>query len=107
MKNENGKMKNEKYLLRCLECGKTISDRYTNICPESHDSLLRTEYKTKEIRKLSGKGMFNYIDWLPIEEALPINASPITYKSEDFGKELGLKNCISVLAVTGPKKELS
>ena len=85
-------MKNEKYLLRCLECGKTISDRYTNICPESHDSLLRTEYKTKRIRKLSGKGMFNYIDWLPVEEALSINASPITYKSDEFGKELGLKN---------------
>lgn len=97
-------MKNEKYLLRCLECGKTISDRYTNICPESHDSLLRTEYKTKKIRKLSGKGMFNYIDWLPVEEALPINASPITYKSEEFGKEQGLKNLYISFSGYWPEK---
>ena len=85
-------MQNAKYQLKCLECGKAIPDKYTNICPDGHDSLLRTAYKTKRLRKLSGKGMFNYIDWLPVEEALPINASPITYKSEGFGKELGLKN---------------
>ena len=85
-------MQNAKYQLKCLECGKAILDKYTNICPDGHDSLLRTAYKTKQLRKLSGKGMFNYIDWLPVEEALPINASPITYKSEGFGKELGLKN---------------
>ncbi len=85
-------MQNAKYQLKCLECGKAIPDKYTNICPDGHDSLLRTAYKTKQLRKLSGKGMFNYIDWLPVEEALPINASPVTYKSEGFGKELGLKN---------------
>ncbi len=90
--NAKCKVQNEKYHLRCLECGKTIPDRYTNTCPEGHDSLLRTAYERKRIRKISGKGMFNYIDWLPVEEALSINASPITYKSEDFGKELGLKN---------------
>lgn len=81
-----------KYILRCLECGKTVSDSYTNICPEGHDSLLRTIYSRKRIRKLSGRGMFNYMDWLPVEEALPTSASPITYRSERLGRELGLKN---------------
>jgi len=75
-----------------LECGKTVSDSYTNICPEGHDSLLRAVYSRKRLRKLSGQGMFNYIDWLPVEEALPTSASPITYRSEGLGKELGLKN---------------
>ena len=89
----NTSKQNTKYQLRCLECGKAISDRYTNICPDGHDSLLRTEYKnSKPIRKLAGMGMFNYIDWLPVDAAMPMGASPITYKSEGLGKELGLRN---------------
>jgi len=99
-------MQNVKYHLECLECGKTIQDRYTNTCPEGHDSLLRTAYKTKRIRRLSGEGMFNYIDWLPVEETLPINASPITYKSEDFGKELGLKNLYISFSGYWPEKSV-
>ncbi|MBC8521618.1 MAG: cysteate synthase [Methanomicrobia archaeon] len=97
-------MQNVKYHLRCLECGKTIQDRYTNTCPEGHNSLLRTVYKTKRIRKLSGEGMFNYIDWLPVEETLPINASPVIYKSDDFGKELGLKNLYISFSGYWPEK---
>ncbi len=89
---------NRKYHLWCLECGRIISDGYTNICPEGHDSLLRTTYKRRRIRKLSGKGMFNYIDWLPVEEALPAGKNPVTYKSEEFGKELGLNNLYIVFS---------
>ncbi|MDI6886807.1 MAG: cysteate synthase, partial [archaeon] len=85
-------MEEAKYHLECLECRKVITDRYTNTCPEGHDSLLRTVYKRKRIGKLSGKGMFNYIDWLPVEEMLPVNTNPITYKSDGFGREIGLKN---------------
>jgi cysteate synthase len=99
-------MKNAKYHLRCLECGQSIPDRYTNTCPEGHDSLLRTAYETKRITRLSGYGMFNYIDWLPVEEPLPINASPVTYKSEDFGTELGLKNLYISFSGYWPEKSV-
>jgi hypothetical protein len=75
-----------KYHLECLECGKTVLDEYTNTCPDGHDSLLRTEYKAKRIRKLAGRGMFNYIEWLPVEEALPLNSGPITYKTRSWEK---------------------
>jgi len=85
-------MGTEKYHLKCVEGGEVVTDSYTNTCPEGHDSLLRTVYSMKQIRKLSGQGMFNYIDWLPVEAALPTRAGPITYKREGFGKELGLKN---------------
>ena len=85
-------MGNEKYHLECFGCGNAVADRYTNTCPEGHDSLLRTVYSRKQIRKLEGLGMFNYMDWLPVEEALPTSASPITYRSEGLGKELGLNN---------------
>ncbi len=97
-------MQNAKYHLRCLECGKIIPDRYTNTCPEGHDCLLRTVYNRKRIRKLSGKGMFNYIDWLPVEEMLPVNTNPITYKSEELGKELGLENLYLSFSGYWPEK---
>jgi cysteate synthase len=98
-------MENEKYHLECFECGKVVADRYTNTCPEGQDSLLRAVYSRKRIRKLSGQGMFNYIDWLPVEEALPTSASPITYKSESFGDELGLKNLYIGFSGYWPEKE--
>jgi len=86
-------MGTEKYHLKCVEGGEVvITDSYTNTCPEGHDSLLRTVYSRKQIRKRSGQGMFNYIDWLPVEAAVPTNASPITYKSDGLGRELGLNN---------------
>ena len=59
-------MKPADYHLECLECGSTITDRYTNICPHGHDSLLRTVYKRKQIRQLPETGIFKYIDWLPV-----------------------------------------
>jgi cysteate synthase len=80
----------DKYQLRCVAGGEVVVDHYTNICPEGHDSLLRTVYSRKQIRRRSGLGMFKYIDWLPVDEAVPTTASPVTYKSEAFGQELGL-----------------
>ncbi|MGC9444940.1 MAG: cysteate synthase [Candidatus Methanospirareceae archaeon] len=80
----------EKYQLKCVAGGEVVVDRYTNTCPNGHDSLLRTVYRKKQIRRRSRLGMFNYLDWLPVDEAVPTNASPITYKSEAFGQELGL-----------------
>jgi len=86
-------MGTEKYHLKCVEGGEVvITDSYTNTCPEGHDSLLRTVYSRKRIRKRSGQGMFNYIDWMPVEAALAIRAGPITYKSDGVGNELGLNN---------------
>jgi cysteate synthase len=85
-------MGTEKYHLKCVEGGEVVTDSYTNTCPEGHNSLLRTVYRKKQIRKRSGQGMFNYIDWLPVEAAVPTNACPITYKSDGVGKELGLNN---------------
>ena len=100
-----------KYQLRCLECGKPILDRYTNTCPRGHDALLRTAYKRKQVRKLSGRGLFNYLDWLPVEEALPLPAvasagsSPVAYKSEEgLGRELGLNNLFVAFNGYWPEK---
>jgi cysteate synthase len=95
-----------KYHLKCVEGGEVvITDSYTNTCPKGHDSLLRTVYSRKQIRKRSGQGMFNYIDWLPVEEALPTRACPITYKSDGLGRELGLKQLYIGFSGYWPERE--
>jgi cysteate synthase len=95
-----------KYHLKCVEGGEVvITDSYTNTCPKGHDSLLRTVYSRKQIRKRSGQGMFNYIDWLPVEEALPTKSSPITYKSDGLGRELGLNKLYIGFSGYWPERE--
>lgn len=80
-----------KYVLRCLECNREIKDEYTNTC-SNHNSLLRTEYKTKKLNVKDLPGMWRFIDWLPAENFFDIDTTPITFKSEALGKELGLSN---------------
>jgi len=50
--------------------------------------------------------MFNYIDWLPVEaeSGLPASTGPITYKSENLGEELGLKNLYISFSGYWPEK---
>lgn len=83
---------NEKYVLRCVECGKVVKDECTDRCPLGHNSLLRTEYRAKQLTVRNLPGLFKYIDFLPVESHLPVDSGPVTYKSEGLSKELGLKN---------------
>jgi len=87
-----------KYVLRCVECQKRLKDEYTNICPESCFSLLRTEYRTKTLELRELPGMFRFYNWLPVEDVSPVKmlagegSAPISYKSEELAKELRLRN---------------
>ena len=87
-----------KYTIKCLECGKVISqDEYVIKCPNGCDSLLRTEYSKKQITKRNLPGMWKYIDWLPVKDVdirLLVEAGSTTYKSEKLAKKLGLNNLI-------------
>jgi len=85
-------IENEKYVLRCVECGKVVKDECTDRCPLGHNSLLRTEYRAEQLTVRNLPGVFKYIDFLPVEGHLPVDSGPITYKSEGLSKELGLKN---------------
>lgn len=96
---------NEKYVLKCLECGQKIRDSYTNSCPK-HDSLLRTEYAVKRIRPKRLLGMWRFIDWLPVAKPMNnINVEPVIYKSEAFAKEIGLSNLYISFSGYWPEKD--
>jgi cysteate synthase len=80
----------DKYSLICLAGGEVVPDHYTSVCPHRHSSLLRTQYREEQIQFQPLPGIFRFMDWLPIDGMLPIDAGPICYKSEGLAKELRL-----------------
>jgi cysteate synthase len=83
-----------KYSLRCLGCGKEIEDNGTVLtCDCNQNAFLRTEYAQKQLRvKDNSHGIYRFSDWMPVSRQLTGSSAPITYKSEKFAGELGLKN---------------
>ncbi len=91
------------YHLSCLNCGKVVEDNYTNACSSGCDALLRTEYgKRLYLKELPG--IFKFMDWLPVEDHLPVDSAPITYKSKALASEIGLKNLYISFSGYWPEK---
>jgi cysteate synthase len=81
---------NDKYRLQCLGCWLPFDDHYTLECPAKCTALIRTYYRNRQLDIKDLPGMFRYIDWLPVEHSLPLDAGPVSYRSEAFARELGL-----------------
>jgi cysteate synthase len=71
-----------------LNCGKEVTG--WTLSDDCH-SFLRANYidsfKTQDL-----PGMWKYIDWLPCSKPVNTKSGPVTYKSSNFAKELGLEN---------------
>ncbi len=80
-----------KYLLRCTGCGSVIKEWFTLSCPRC-DALMRTVYSRRKLRVRRLEGIWRFLDWLPVESASEYDGAPLTYKSSELAKELGLKN---------------
>lgn len=81
-----------KYTLRCVQGGETVPEQYTLSCPDGHVSLLRAEYAKKQLTVQDLPGIFRFSDWLPVHGSLPVDAGPVTFRSEALSRELGLPN---------------
>ncbi|MEA2034869.1 MAG: cysteate synthase [Euryarchaeota archaeon] len=83
---------NEKYILKCPDCGRVVSDRYTNTCPHGCTGLLRAYYREKQLKLTRLPGIFRYSCWLPVSGSMPVDSAPVTYRSEGLAEVLGVKN---------------
>jgi cysteate synthase len=86
-----------KYTLRCVLCGaEYVQDPFRLRCDEDHGpSLLRTVYSSKNLNvRKDLPGLFQFLDWLPIEQSLEGVGKPITYESKGFAAHLGLDNLL-------------
>ena len=79
------------YTLKCLQCGSEYQGNYRLKC-DHDDSFLRANYHAKQLALKKAPGMDKFHDWLPIHKQLDTDAAPITYKSEELARELGLTN---------------
>jgi len=79
------------YQLRCVSDG-SVQPPYSLSCP--HDSsLLRADYQARQIKPRSLPGIWRFLDWLPLEGIIAeAEGAPVTYKSRDLARELGLEN---------------
>ncbi len=79
-----------KYELVCTGCFNTYSDNRLKCFKDN--ALLRTRYKKKQIELRDIKGIGRFHDWLPVDEIIPYDSGPVTYKSTELAHELGLKH---------------
>ncbi|MCU0370410.1 MAG: cysteate synthase [Bacteroidales bacterium] len=58
---------------------------------EEKPSLLQSVYEKKTLEvKDDSYGLYKFSDWMPVKRLLEGSSSPVTYKSEEFGKSIGL-----------------
>ena len=84
-----------KYILRCIACGEEYEpDPFRLYCDNNHKpSLLRSIYTQKKLEINNNySGLFQYINWLPVNRPLEIEGKPITYQSKNLAQYLKLDN---------------
>jgi len=80
------------YKIICLGCYSDVSDAgYVLRCGCDH-ALLRTVYQDFRLVATAEESMWRFSAWLPTVDRLPTQGRSVTYKSEAFARELGLKD---------------
>ena len=87
-------------LINCLDSRKFEDEGWTLAEPQSPSpSLVRAEYETKQYNPRTDlDGFYRFADWLPIRRTLSGSCAPVTYKSENLARELGLENLYITLS---------
>ena len=79
------------YLVRCVKDG-SVQPPYSLSCPHDN-SLLRAEYKDRQLRLLDLPGIWRFMDWLPVNGIIAeADGKSVTYKSRGLAEELNLEN---------------
>lgn len=96
------------YELLCLSCGNKIPDGFTNKCPScgKGQTLIRTEYKEKQLNPINVRGFWRFLPWLPcLEAGGGFEGKTAVYKSLVLSKELGLRNLYIAFNGYWPERE--
>jgi cysteate synthase len=80
------------YKIICLGCHADVSAAsYESRC-DCDNALLRTVYQDDRLVHTAEESMWRFSAWLPTVDKLRTRGRSVTYKSETFARELGLKN---------------
>lgn len=100
------KFKPTQYTLTDVKTGRTFQDEgWTLNDPQgSAPSLIRATYEnTKFNPREDMDGIYRYADWMPIKRTLKNSCAPVTYKSKNLAKFLGLENLYITFSGWNPK----
>ena len=81
-----------KFVLKCIKCGKIYDQNKFNQLCDDHNSLLQTDYFNKKFVVSNEENIWKYKSWLPCINNYVDGESPFTYKSIHFSKYLNLSN---------------
>jgi len=84
-----------KYTLQSVATGNPVQEQGWTLeaIGESKPGLIRAIYEYKQLNVKDNRfGIYKYADWLPVKRMLEGSAAPVTYKSENLARELGLSN---------------
>jgi len=96
-----------KYVLQSVKTGHRFEDSgwLLDAPDENEPTLIRAVYDVKQLRvKEDTYGLFKYDDWLPVKRILEGSSAPITYKSVNFAKKLGLEELYITFSGYWPEK---
>lgn len=95
------------YSLECLDTGTEISDAalpLTNPTART-PALLRTRYHNRAFSPGSPElGIYRFADWLPIRRRLQGSSAPVTFRSEELGRHLGLSRLFITFSGYWPER---
>ena len=94
------------YKLENVKTGRLFDDAgWTLADPQCEDpSLVRAVYENTSFNPRDElKGLYRYADWMPVKRTLKNSCAPVTYKSKNLAKYLGLNNLYITFSGWNPK----
>ncbi len=96
------------YQLQSVKTGKIFEDKgwILDAPGENDPTLIRAIYEKKQLRvKDASWGLYRYADWLPVSRKLKGSSAPVTYKSRQLSKKLGIENLWITFSGYWPEKD--
>ncbi len=100
------KFKPTAYRLENVKTGRIFDDAGWTLADPDCDSpsLVRAVYENTMFTPRSDlKGLYRYAEWMPVKRTLKNSSAPVTYKSKNLAKFLGLNNLYITFSGWNPK----
>ena len=94
-----------KYQIKCVADGRVCEDSgwMLDFPNGEKPSLIRAVYEKKQLEvKEENVGLYRFADWLPIKNILKGASCPVTYKSKNLAKKMGLNNLKEQVRIYAP-----
>jgi len=79
-----------KFTIECVRCHSLY--QIDELVCTNDNGLLRTSYTSRHLHMHDLPGIDKFLDWLPVTAQINTPAGPVTYKSTELARELGLTN---------------